>query len=337
MRNGILTFLLVFSTVFFIHHNALAQEKKVVYDAVLSQYSYPFPEKYLELKLEGEDCRMAYMDVFPQKSNEGKPVVLLLHGKNFFGAYWANTIKFLTEAGYRVIVPDQVGFGKSTKANLHYSFHQLARNTKKLLDTLGVQKVTVVGHSMGGMLATRFALEYPETVQKLVLENPIGLEDYRTGVPFQSVDEAYAKELKTTAESIRNYHNTYYPAWRAAFEEWVNVPAAQLNSPDYQQVAMASALTYEMIYQQPVCYEFRNLKVPTLLIIGQEDRTVVGKALIKDNLKLAQMGNYPKLGKQTAKAIPKSDLLELPGVGHIPHLEAPDKFHSALLMYLGVK
>jgi pimeloyl-ACP methyl ester carboxylesterase len=331
------TFLLVLAIVFWANQSVFSQEKPLVYDAVLSQYSYPFPVRFLELELEKQKCQMAYMDVFPQKSNPDKPVVLLLHGKNFFGAYWGNTIDFLTNKGYRVIVPDQVGFGKSTKANLHYSFHQLARNTKKLLDTLNVKKILVVGHSMGGMLATRFALDYPETTEKLVLENPIGLEDYRQGVPFQSVDEAFEKELKNTAESIRNYHKTYYPTWHTDFEEWAMVPAAQLLSPDYSQVALASALTYEMIYQQPVCYEFKNLQVRTLLIIGQEDRTVVGKGLIKDNLKLAQMGNYPKLGRQTTKAIPKADILELSKVGHIPHLQEPEKFHATLLQFFEMK
>ena len=166
-------------------------------NATLDGYEYPFPVKMLPLRLERQALRMAYMDVPPTTKANGRTVVLL-HGKNFFGAYWRETIRTLTGAGFRVVVPDQVGFGKSDKADIHYSFHQLARNTKRLLDTLGVARAVVVGHSMGGMLATRFALLYPETVEKLVLENPIGLEDYRVGVPFQAVDQAEAGELKST-------------------------------------------------------------------------------------------------------------------------------------------
>lgn len=329
-------FLLFLSTVF-ISGQAIPhvhKSKTTVYDAVLSQYQYPFPVKFLNLKLEEQGCRMAYMDVVPKGKPTGKPAILLLHGKNFFGAYWQNTIKYLNGQGYRVIVPDQIGFGKSTKADLHYSFHLLARNTKTLLDSLGVQKVVVVGHSMGGMLATRFALMYPEMALKLVLENPIGLEDYRQGVPFQTLDEAYQKELKNSETAIRNYFKTYFPAWKPEYEEWVRVPAAQISSPDFPVVALASAQTYDMIYQQPVSYEFQNLKVPTLLIIGQEDRTVVGKALVKDPQKLAQMGQYPQLGKKTAQAIQNASLVELAGVGHIPHLQTPEKFHEALLKFL---
>jgi pimeloyl-ACP methyl ester carboxylesterase len=102
--------------------------------------------------------------------------VLLLHGKNFFGASWKEAIEVLARNGHHVNVPDQVGFGKSSKPNIHYSFHLLAANTKKLLDTLGIGKVMVVGHSMGGMLSTRLTLMYPGFVTHLVLEDPIGLD-----------------------------------------------------------------------------------------------------------------------------------------------------------------
>ena len=290
--------------------------------------------KILPLKLEGQSLRMAYMDVPATAKANGRTVVLL-HGKNFFGAYWRETIKTLSAAGFRVVVPDQIGFGKSDKADIHYSFHQLARNTKRLLDTLGVRKAVVVGHSMGGMLATRFALLYPETTEKLVLENPIGLEDYRVGVPFQSVDQAEATELKSTEASIRKYHATYYPnGYPAAHDQWLLPLAAQTRSSDFAKVARANALTYDMIYQQPVCYEFGRLAVPTLLIIGQDDRTVVGKGLIKDPKTLAQLGQYPALGRRTAAQIKGAKLVELAGVGHIPHLEAPAQLYEALLDFL---
>ena len=156
---------------------------------------------------------------------------------------------------------------------------------------------------MGGMLATRFALLYPETTERLVLENPIGLEDYRVGVPFQSVDQSVATELKTSAESIRKYHATYYPSgYPAAHDEWVLPLAAQTTSPRFPESSPASALTYQMIYQQPVAYEFSRVAVPTLLIIGQQDRTVVGKGLIKDPKVLASHGPVPRAGQAHRRA-----------------------------------
>jgi pimeloyl-ACP methyl ester carboxylesterase len=298
-------------------------------------YPYPYPVHLLPLNIQGQDLRMAYMDVKPESNWNGR-TVMLLHGKNFFGSYWRDNIRFLTDNGYRVVVPDQIGFGKSSKPEIYYSFHLLAANTKKLLDTLGVKQVVVVGHSMGGMLATRFALMYPEMVSQLVLENPIGLEDYRAIVPYASVEELYRNELNATEQGIRNYHKNYFVTWKPEYGEAANVALRWRASGEYPRLAMSSALTYEMIYTQPVCHEFQEIKAKTLVVIGQSDRTVVGKARVKKEL-LPFAGQYPQLGRRTAKLIPNSTLVEVPNCGHIPHLEAKDTFQKALLSFLAGK
>ena len=295
-------------------------------------YEYPYPVSFLPLTIEGQDLRMAYMDVPPEGRSNGRAVVLL-HGKNFSGNYWKDTIRVLTQSGFRVVVPDQLGFGKSSKPNIHYSFHLLAATTRKLLDTLGIRQVAVVGHSMGGMLATRFTLMYPEAVTHLVLENPIGLEDYRAIVPYLSLEDAYRGELNATEESIRAYHRNYYTAWKPEYDEYVMIAARWRLSGEYPRLAMSSALTYQMIYEQPVCHEFANIRAKTLLVIGQADRTVVGKARVNKEL-LPQVGQYPLLGRKTAGLIPGAMLVEVPNVGHIPHLEAKERFHRELLEFL---
>ena len=88
-----------------------------------------------------------------------------------------------------------------------------------------------------------------------------------------------------------------------------------------------------MIYQQPVRHEFSLIRTPTLLIIGQEDRTALGRNFVTPEVRVT-LGQYPQLGKAAAKEIPHSTLVELENVGHIPHLEAPDVFHQALLNFL---
>lgn len=304
-----------------------AQDKKLkVSDINLENVQYPFHVNYLELKIQGQDLKMAYMDVTQQKPN-GK-TILLLHGKNFSGIYWEQTAKHLVAQGYRVIIPDQIGFGKSSKpTNIQYSFQLLAENTKVVLDKLGIEQVSVLGHSMGGMLATRFALMYPEITEKLILENPIGLEDWKTVVPYQSVDDWYASELKQTYQTMKDYQLTFYYGgqWKPEYDQWLNVPAGWTLNKDYPVIAKSSALTYDMIFTQPVVYEFENLKMPVLLIIGQRDRTALGKAKAPKEVQ-EKLGNYPALGKATAKKIKNSTLVELDNVGHLPHIEAYDRF-----------
>lgn len=295
----------------------------------LENVKYPYPVKFLPINTEGQDIKMAYMDVAPTISANGKTVILF-HGKNFGGYYWGNVIKSLTGIGYRVIVPDQIGFGKSSKPYIHYSFHQLAAWNKKLLDTLGIQKTIILGHSMGGMLATRFALMYPDKTEKLLLENPIGLEDYKTFVPYVTTEQQYQTELKATAESVRKYYqSSYFTYWKPEYESLVNIAAGVTFSADFPRSAKVAAMTFTMIYEQPVVYEFQNLKVPTVLFIGKEDKTIVGKGLLTPDQQ-AIHGQYRLLGKQTAAKIPGAKIIEFEACGHIPHIEIPTEFLIAL-------
>lgn len=305
------------------------------YGPQLEGFEYPHPVQRFSLESQGQTLQMAYMDVQPVDPN-GRTVVVL-HGKNFCAATWEGTIEALTAAGYRVVAPDQVGFCKSSKPRAYqYSFHQLAANTRALLDSLDIDRHTVMGHSMGGMLATRYALLYPQQVERLVLVNPIGLEDWKAlGVPYRSVDQWYAGALKTSAEGIRAYQkNTYYAGqWRPEFDRWVDMQAGMFRGPGREAVAWSSALTYDMIYTQPVYYEFEQLRVPTLLLIGEQDNTAIGKAAAPAEVR-DRIGDYPRISREAAARIPDATLQTFPDLGHSPQIQAPARFHDALLRHL---
>jgi pimeloyl-ACP methyl ester carboxylesterase len=300
----------------------------------LEQVRYPFPVNTLRLESQRESLEMAYMDIAPESPN-GRSV-LLLHGKNFNGYYWESTARALLTAGYRVVIPDQIGFGKSSKPRRYqFSFQQLALNSRALLDHLGIRTASVVGHSMGGMLAVRFALMFPDRVEKLALINPIGLEDWKRIVPYRSIDEWYAGELKVTSNQQQQYQieSYYHGDWRPEYERWVRLATGWLKSPDYSAVAWNSALTYDMIFTQPVCYEFDDLVMPTLLVVGSLDRTAIGKQWVSEELR-ATLGNYPELAKKAAAEIPECRLEILEGIGHVPQIEAPDVLFPILIEFL---
>lgn len=298
----------------------------------LENVKYPYPVNFLNVTTEGQDLRMAYMDIKPKNPNGA--TVILFHGKNFGGYYWSSVIKALNKEGYRVVVPDQVGFGKSSKPYIHYSLHLLARFNKQLLDYLGVQKTAVLGHSMGGMLAVRFALMYPDLVSQLMLEDPIGLEDYRTFVPYITTEEQYKTELKATALSVKRYYqDSYFNDWKPEYDYLVKIGAGVNKSADFPRYARVAAMTYTMIYEQPVIYELPNLKVPTTLFVGLDDRTIVGKGLLSDDEK-ARHGLYNELGKSVSKLIPDCILIEFEGVGHIPHIQIQKQFTDSLIQGL---
>ncbi|MFJ2539147.1 alpha/beta fold hydrolase [Pseudomonas sp. NPDC087614] len=307
------------------------------YGSQLEGFEYPYTLKHFAFQSQGKSLQMGYMDVAAHGKANGRTVVLM-HGKNFCGATWDSSIKALSEAGYRVVAPDQIGFCTSSKPdNYQYSFQQLATNTHQLLKALGIQKATLLGHSTGGMLATRYALQFPEQVDQLALVNPIGLEDWKAlGVPYRTVDQWYQRELNVSAQGIREYERkTYYEGrWKPEFDRWVDMLAGLNKGPGKTQVAWNSALIYDMIFTQPVYYEFKNLKMPTLLLIGTSDTTAIGKDIAPPEVK-AKIGHYEELGKQVAKLIPQSTLVEFPGMGHAPQMEEPAQFHKALLSWLG--
>jgi len=326
---------LLFITAVLFSVDAAAQQKPLEPTGLqMENIQYPFPVKSLPLKIQGQDLEMAYMDLPAEKPN-GKTVVLL-HGKNFPAMYWEKTATDLSKEGYRVIMPDQIGFGKSSKpGNIQYSFQLLAQNTKALLDALKIDKIYLLGHSMGGMVATRFSLMYPDTVEKLILENPIGLEDWKTVVPYQSVDQWYGGELKQDYQKMKDYQLKFYydNKWKPEYDKWLLPVAGWTVNKDYAVIAKSSALTYDMIFTQPVCYEFKNLTMPVLLIIGQRDRTALGKGLAPKEVQ-ETLGNYPLLGRETAKKIPHATLAEIENTGHLPHIESYDKFIAPLKQFL---
>ena len=306
-----------------------------VYGEHLEGFKYPYPLQYFNFSSQQQNLKMGYMDVQPKNPN-GKTVVVL-HGKNFCAATWEETINILTQKGYRVIAPDQIGFCTSSKPdNYQYSFQQLAQNTHALLDRLKINNPILLAHSTGGMLATRYALMYPKQTKLLAMVNPIGLEDWKAkGVPYRSVDQWYQRELNLSAESIKAYESkTYYGGtWKPEYGKWVDMLAGLNAGKGHEKVAWNSALIYDMIFTQPVYYEFPNIKVPTVLYIGTDDTTAIGSDIAPPEVK-QKIGQYSVLGKEAAKRIPNAELIEFANMGHAPQMQNPKKFHEALIKTL---
>jgi len=204
------------------------------YGGELQGFEYPHPRQAHAFDSQGQSLSMAYMDVRPEGAGNGRTAVLL-HGKNFCGPTWDDTIAVLVDAGWRVIAPDQIGFCGSTKPRgYQFSFAQLAANTHGLLEDLGIERAVLIGHSMGGMLATRYALQYPDAVEQLVLVNPIGLEDWQAeGVPYASIDTMATSERKTTFDSIKAYQLKFYydGQWAPRYDRWVDMLAGMYAGP----------------------------------------------------------------------------------------------------------
>jgi pimeloyl-ACP methyl ester carboxylesterase len=302
---------------------------KLAYDAQLSDYGYDFEVSFFSFNSQRQALRMAYIYL---EGEQNKPVVTLMHGKNFNAHYWTPVALYLQKKGYGVLIPDQIGFGKSSRpAYYQYSFAALAHHTQSLLKSLKIKKTIVIGHSMGGMLASRFSLMYPHLTQRLILVNPIGLENYLQYTDYKDTNFFYKIELSKTPDSIRRYQqkNYYDGHWNEQYEGLINFMVGQLQGPDKEQVAWANAQTYDMIFTQPVITEFKDLAVPVRLIIGTRDRTGPGRNWKKPGVDY-ELGRYDRLGKAAVKLIPDGLLYELTGLGHLPQVENYERFIGVL-------
>ncbi len=270
---------------------------------------------------------MAYMDVAPQGTPNGHTVVLF-HGNNFAGFYFGGLIEALRKEGFRIVVTDQLGYGRSSKAVIPYSFNDWARYTRQLLHSLGIERVMIVGHSMGGMLTARFATQYPALTERLVIYNPIGLIDGRWTNPSGSVDDAYKRTLEATYQSVRANLFRYVahsPAvWNDPFERYARLRYAWTLSADWPRLAMVQSLIGQVIYDDPVVADWSHIQAPTLAFGGAEDVLPGSAAVFQQRMKVL------------AESVPdgKGRLLLLPGLGHVPHLEAPDKVYPPLVAFL---
>lgn len=284
--------------------------------------AYPFPVQYLAFTTYGQDVRMAYMDVPPAGRPNGRAVVLF-HGMNFGGYYWGDAANMLAKEGFRVVITDQIGFGRSSKVVIPYNFSDMALNTRRILQHLSLAKVSVVGHSMGGMLAARFSTQYPNMVERIVIYNPIGLNDSRFDRPASTVDEAYKRNLNATYEQLGSSYHRYFShnesAWKPEYEQWIRQRYAMTLSSDFPRLAMVQALLGQMTYNDPVVYDWAHIKAPTFVYGGREDGP-----------------GFAERMKHIAETIPngKARLHLIPNLGHVPHFEAPEQFYPPLIAFL---
>jgi pimeloyl-ACP methyl ester carboxylesterase len=323
---------------------ALAAQKPVAtaavsvprrYGARLEGFDYPFPVHVYRTMSQGQPVEMVYMELAPAKAN-GRTVVLL-HGKNFCGATWGDTARVLAATGYRVIVPDQIGFCKSSKpAGYQYSLYGMATMTADLLRSRGITKVTLVGHSMGGMVAERLAIAHPQLIDQMILVDPLGLADrLAQGVPYIGVDKAMELESRKTPASMKAYQlNAYYHgAWRRDYDRWVEMIAGMYAGPGRAAVMDAQARTTEMIETQPVAYEFGRIAVPTILMVGTLDHNVFGRSWAPAEI-VNQLPDAATLGDKAAARMKDARFVPLQGLGHVPQIEDPARFQIALIQAL---
>lgn len=303
-----------------------------------SNYTYPWPVKLFNFYNQHQNLTMAFMDVPASNNHETPKTAVMFHGGNFCSATWADTARLMSEAGYRVILPDFIGFCKSSKPQGYsYNVDQQALNINSLLTALGISEVTVVGHSMGGMIAARYGLMYPTTIRQLIMVDPLGLEDWvAKGVPFLPIDEVYETQVVQNFTTLKEYEQASYfynATWQPAFNTWVQMLADIYAGDEGSEYAYVMALVTNALLGQPTFYQLHLLQTRTYLMVGENDMTALGKAWSSPAV-AATLGHYDVLGPAAAAMIPNCTFHMFPGLGHAPFLQDPDEFYGVFFSWL---
>ena len=282
----------------------------------LEGIEYPHPVNFLNRNIYGQDVRIAYMDVSATANANGRTVVLL-HGNSYYGLYWKDTITALTQAGFRVITVDRLGWGKSSKPLIPYSASLHAANTKAILDNLGIEKVVIGGHSMGGRLASTFAYTYPDTVTQLFMVNPIALTDRDSGRPWRDatagdtdpdLQEIYESNLRTETRRIAN--------WKPKHLEHVRIRYGYALSGEYPRWRTVRSLNSDLL-SEPIDSFWPKIQTRALMLCGAQDGP-----------------NFPETARRATSLLPHGKLYLIAEAGHNPHEETPEVFNRELLKFL---
>lgn len=288
-------------------------------DPVFESLKYNFPVQKVTLP---DGQTIAYVD-----EGKGPQTIIFIHGLGSYLPAWNKNIAELSQH-YRTIALDLPGYGKSSKDNALVGMKAYADAVLALMDELKIKQAVLTGHSMGGQVAITAALQAPDRVQKLILAAPAGLETF-TDQQKQLFKATVTPEriAKSTPEQIAanikvNFHQMPADAQFMVEERVAMMQAAQF--PDYTK---AVAQGVASMVDEPVYDRLPNLKVPTLLLFGENDALIPNRYLNPD-LTTEAVAN---IGREQ---IPGSQVKMLPQAGHMLQFEQPNAFNQAIREFL---
>ena len=237
-----------------------------------------------------------------ERRGQGTPMVLL-HGFPLDHHLWDEVLPLL-EDRFDLIVPDLRGFGNSTMIDAPHSMDDYASDIASLLDHLNIQKAAVVGHSMGGYVALAFARLYPERVSGLGLVSSQVLPD---------APDRKEGRYKSAADVEANGIGSVVEAMAPKFTADEKLQAHARESMQRQRPAAYIGALKAMAERADSTPLLSSFDFPVVIVHGDSDSLIpIDRA------------------REVKQALPQAHLAEIPGVGHMPMLEAKEKTAEAL-------
>jgi 2-hydroxy-6-oxonona-2,4-dienedioate hydrolase len=241
---------------------------------------------------------------------DGK-ILILLHGLGASAERWSRVIPTLS-TDYRVIAPDIIGFGYSDKPAVEYTMDFFIEFLRSFLDNLGISKASIIGSSLGGHIASEFAIRFNHMVEKLVLVSPAGMMRKSSPALDRYIMAALYPEYQRVYETFREM--VYDP--NAINQEILMDFVNRMSLPNAKYAFMSTLLGIR--YAPGLTGRLSNITAPTLLVWGENDTTIP----------LAECANQ-------YSGIPNmEELVVMKKCRHIPPIEKPATFNRIVLRFL---
>lgn len=252
--------------------------------------------------------------------------VLLLHGIAASIEFWNLNIQALAKA-HRVVALDMVGFGHTDKPSAPYSLSYFARFVKDFMDIRGIGRAHVVGFSLGGGVALRLAIDYPEVVEKLVLVDSVGLGKEAAlllrSMAIPGIGSLLSRPNKMGSAML---YRTCFQNKKFPLDPLIDLGYRLSALPGAQQAflsTMKAVATIRGVRKEvygPIVEHLPNIHARTLIVWGQQDRILpVAHAHL------------------AAKRLPHSETCIFDPCGHLPHIEKSEKFNEVVGEFLGAQ
>ncbi len=257
------------------------------------------------------------------------PALLLVHGLASNAGFWRYNVPDLHAAGYRVIVVDLPGYGKSGKAYATpYGMKFYAETLDALLGHLDIKQATVVGHSMGSQIAMTMVLGGSPHVQKLILLSPAGIERFKDG-EGRWLKGAVTPEfvINTPEDRIRINLTSNFYNWRDELEWMVEERARMAKDPDFERFAYTVSRCVAAMIEEPVWQKLGSINVPVTIVGGENDNLIPNPYL--------HGGRTRSVMEAGASAIPDARLYMLENTGHMLQIEQPEQVNRIIIEAAG--
>ncbi len=284
--------------------------------------TYNYEVKKLSL---GDSLKIAYVEM-----GKGEQTLVFIHGLASYLPAWQYNLDTLSTK-YRCIALDLPGYGKSSKGNHNYTMSFFAQTLKTLMQELAIEKATLIGHSMGGQIAMTFALKYPENVEKLVLIAPAGFETFKPEQAQLLENFTTPEQIKNTPDQkIRSNLEVNFSKMPESAEFMITDRIKMKTASDFDGFSQAVAKSVKGMLSEPVLEQLPQLKIPTLIIYGEEDK------LIPNKFFNAQLSTQ-QVGELGTEKISSAQLKMIKNAGHMVQFEKYQEVNQRIFEFMKEK